>query len=265
MFKSVFRKTLFDMRRSVLGWFVALGLIAFITMVMFPSFNQTGIDNIVKSVPDSLKSLVGQTENFTTIPGYIGQQIFGPNLYIISIVMAILLGLAISASPEQDGRLQSLLSLPVSRTKVFAQQYMALCVAVALICTSAIVGTWIGLITINETADWARLWQSLCAFVTVNIAFATLAFCASYASGKRGLTILLVSGYTVASFFITTMAPAVSALQTIDKFSLLHYYNNPIIMTDGLTASDLWVFVAVIAALLLMSVSLFVRRDVTTA
>lgn len=250
------------MRWQLFGWTAAIIFIAFFTMVLYPSFSQDGIEQIVDSVPESMRSLVGDVADFKTIPGYIGQQIFGPNLYIVSLIMSILIFVSISASEEADGRLQSLLSLPVSRTKVYFQKLLAATTVVALISISVIAAIWIALLIINETADYWRIWQSIFAFTIINVVYGLIAYVAAMITGSKGYTILISSGYAVASLFITSLAPAVDKLETIEKFSLLHYYNNPQIMTEGLNGNHLLVLAAVAVVLGILGWYGFIRRDV---
>lgn len=265
MFRNVFLKSLYTMRWQFLGWSMAIILTAFLTMVLYPSFSQNGIESIVDSVPDSLKSLVGEVADFKTIPGYIGQQIFGPNLYIISLIMSVLIFMSISSSEETDGRLQSLLSFPVSRTKVYLQKLTAASLVVAAISLTTVAATWIALLIIDESADYSRVWTSAFALCLINIAYGMAAYTVAMATGKKAYAVLVGAGYAVASLFITSLAPAVDKLETIDKFSLLHYYNNPQIMTNGLNGEHVFILIAVLVALTIIGWFGFVRRDVRTS
>lgn len=264
MFSNVFMKSLYSLRWQLLGWSLGIIAIAFMTMMLFPSFSQQGIENIVNSVPDSLKSLVGNVNDYKTIPGYIGQQIFGPNLYIISLVMAIIVFLSISASEEADGRLQSLLSFPVGRTKVYFQKWLATCLVVAIISFMAFIAVWFALILLDKSADYGRIMQSAAELSLINIAYGMIVFAVAFFTGSKSWTLLVTSIYTVASFFITSLAPAVDKLKDLDKFSLLHYYNNPQIMAQGIHATHVWILVGVIAVLTIVGWLGFLRRDVRT-
>lgn len=262
MFKNLFTKSLYTLRWQLFGWIAAIMFIAFFTMVLYPSFSQDGIEQIVDSVPESMRSLVGNVADFKTIPGYIGQQIFGPNLYIVSLIMSILIFVSISASEEADGRLQSLLSLPVSRTKVYFQKLLAAITVVTLISVSVIAALWVALLIIDESADYGRIWQSIFAFGIINVVYGLIAYVAAMVTGSKGYTILISSGYAVASLFITSLAPAVDKLATADKFSLLHYYNNPQIMTEGLNGNHLLILGTVAVVLVVVGWYGFIRRDV---
>ena len=265
MFRNVFLKTLFNLRWQLLGWVLAVLFVAFITMSLFNSFNQNGIDQIVNSVPDSLKSLVGSVDDYKTIPGYIGQQIFGPNVVILTIIMAVMLFANVSANEEDRGGMQTLLSLPVSRTSVYFQKLFAVMLVISLVCASIILGTWLGLLVVDKSADYGRILQSTGAAILMNTAYGMVAYAVAMGTGKKALTIAVSSGYAFVSFVISSLAPAVKDLDVVDRFSIFHYYNNPQIMNHGLDAHSVIVLSSVIVSLVLLGWIGFVRRDIQTS
>jgi ABC-2 type transport system permease protein len=262
MFRSVFSKTLYNLRWQLIGWALGVCFVAFITMALYDSFNQTGIDSIVNSVPDSLKSLIGSVEDFKTIPGYIGQQIFGPNVVILTIAMAVLLFIGVSASEEDDGRLQTLLSFPVTRTSVYFQKWLAVLVIIALVCAAVVAGLFGGLAAVHHSADVGRIMLSAFDCWLMNVCYGLVAFATAMLTGKKGLTVAVASGYAAISFIISSLAPAVDKLHTIDKFSIFHYYNNPQIMQHGLDTGHTLLLVAIALILTLVGWWGFTRRNV---
>jgi putative exporter of polyketide antibiotics len=264
MFSSLFTKTLYNLRWQALGWSLAVGFIAFITMAFYNSFDQTGIEGIINSVPESLRSLVGSIDDFKTIPGYIGQQIFGPNIVILTIAMGIILFVSISASEEDDGRLHSLLSMPITRTAVFWQKLLAVLLVIALACAFIVAGLTLALPIIDKSVDFARVWQSAFDCWLMTTAYGMVAFAMAMLTGKKGLTIAAASGYAALSFIISSLAPAVDSLKTVDKFSIFHYYNNPQVMQSGLDAGHVLVLASIIVGLVLVGWFGFTRRSVAS-
>lgn len=264
MFRSVASKTLYNLRFQLLGWFVSVTAVAALTMALYNSLSQTGIEGIVNSVPDSLKSLIGSVADFTTVAGYIGQQIFGPNIVLLTIIMAVLVCLGVSASEEDDGRLQSLLSLPVSRSKVYFQKWIVLVMFIGVVCLGIAFGIAFGLVVVDKSADWSRITESLLSCWLMNVAYGMVAYAAAMLSGRKSLAIAFAAGYAAASFVISSLATSVKSLSFVDKFSIFHYYNTPQIMQNGLSLRHLAVLVAVILGLTLIGWIGFMRRDIQT-
>ena len=262
MFRSVYLKTLYNLRGQILAWSLGVGFVAFITMVLYNSFDQAGIESVLNSMPESLKPLVGSVEDFKTIPGFIGQQIFGPNGYILAIAASILMALSISANEEDDKRLQTLLTLPVTRSAVFCQKWIAVMIAIAVISLVVVACTYLGLLIVNHSADFARMMEAAFAFFLMNATFATITFSAAMFTGKKGLSVVIGGGYAALSFLITSLAPSVKELTEVDRFSVLHYYNNPLVMQHGLKLSHVLVLTGVIVVLATISWLRFRQRNV---
>lgn len=264
MFRNIFLKTLYNLRWQMLLWSLAVAATALITMSVYTSFSQNGVEDILASLPDSLKGIVGSVEDFKTVPGFIGQQIFGPNIITLTIIMSLLLFFSVSANDEDRGGLQTLLSMPVSRTTVYFQKLGAVLVVIAVVATSIMIGTWIGLLSIGETANYGRILQSVVGAWLVNAAFGMTAYSLAMATGKKGLSIALAGGYAFMCLVVTSLAPAVDSLATLDKFSLLHYYNTPLIMQNGLSGVSLLVLVGSIALLTYLGWLGFTKRSIRT-
>ena len=264
MFRSVFTKSLYSLRWQLLGWSLAVGLTAFITMALYNSFNQNGIEDIVNSMPESLKPLIGSVADFKTIPGYIGQQVFGPNIIILTIIMSVLLFVGISVNEEDDRRLQTLLSLPVTRTSVYFQKWLTVLVVIATVSVFIVLGLTLGLLVADKSADMQRVWLTALDAWLMNTAYGMVAYCIAALTGKKGLTIAIGSGYAALSFFVSSLAPAVDKLKDIDKFSIFHYYNQPQIMQHGLNGKHVVILLAVVIILTIVGWFGFTRRNIET-
>lgn len=264
MLSSIYLKTLYNLRFQALGWSLGVGFVAFITMVFYNSFSQVGTTEFLSTIPDSLKPLVGSIDDFKTIPGYIGQQVFGPNGYILAVVASIIMALAVSANEEDDRRLQTLLTLPVTRSAVFCQKWLAVVTAVAIMCVVFVLLTCVGLLVVGQSADSGRLVQSTLAFFLMNTAFATIAFGLAMFTGKKGFSVLLATGYTGLCFIITSLAASVTSLKAIDQLSVLHYYNNPLVMQHGIKVEHVLVLSGVIVAVAAIAWWRFRVRSVST-
>lgn len=262
MFRSIYLKTLYNLRGQILGWSLGIGFVAFITMVLYNSFDQAGIESVISSMPESLKSLVGSVEDFKTIPGFIGQQVFGPNGYILAVAASILMALSISANEEDDRRLQTLLTLPVTRSAVFFQKWLAVLTAIAILGLMLVACTYLGLLIVDHSVDFTRIMEATFAFFLMNAAFATIAFSAAMFTGKKGISVVIGGGYAALSFLITSLAPSVKELNEVDRLSVLHYYNNPLVMQHGLKLSHVLVLIGIIVVLAVVSWLRFRQRNV---
>lgn len=264
MFSTIFTKTLYTLRWQLLGWTIGIFFVTFITLAFFNSFNQNGIDAIVGSMPDSVKSIIGDVSVFKSLTGYIGQEVFGPNVVILTIAMAIIVCIGVSASEEDSRRMQSLLSLPVTRTSVYFQKWLTVLFLIAIVIAGIVAGIYTALPIIDKSVGFGHVLQSALECWLMNTAYGTIAYSVAMATGRKGLTIALASGYTALSFIISSLAPSVDKLDFVDRFSVFHYYNHPLTMQHGLDSQHISVLIVVIVILTFLGWLGFIRRDITT-
>lgn len=264
MFKSLFLKTLYGLRWQTLGWSLGITFIVFITVSLFDSFSQSGFEEIVTTVPESLRGFLGTADNYTTVPGYLAQQVFGLKVAMFVIVMAILLFISISASEEDDGRLQTLLTLPLSRSKIYFQKWAAGILSIGIVLLFLLASIYIGLAVISREVDTTRVLESFGAMWLMCCTFGMVGFGIAMLTGKKGPTIAITSGYAVFCIVMNSLAASVEQLKDWDKLSLLHYYNNPQIMLHGLDWNHILILGAVFIGLTLLGWIGFTRRSINT-
>lgn len=261
MFRNIYLKTLFSLRWQLLGWALGIGFVIFLTVVVYDSIASSGLANMTKTVPASLQSLIGSLEDFASINGYIGQFVFGSKTTPVLIPMALILFIGQGVSEEDDGRLASLLSLPVTRTSTYFQKWLAVATVVTIICSMTIIFSLVAASLQHHSVDAWRLVESAATCDLMCVSLGTIAFAIGMATGRKGLTISLASAYAGGSLIISSLAPNIDSLKFVDHLSVLHYYNSPNIMLHGLNMTHTIVLAAVIIASFLFGWLLFTRRS----
>ncbi len=261
MFSSVFSKTLYEKRWSLLGWSAGLLAMTVLTMVFYPNFKQTGFEDVLKSLPESLRTLVGTVESYKTVPGYIAQQIYGPQIPIFLIIMGIVLYIGIGVSDEDKGTLQTLLAHPISRASVYLQKAAAgLCLLMVAALAIAI-GILLSLLFIHETYAFTRLFAATLNCFLMVAAFGSVAYGVGMGFGKKGLAIGVASAYAFFCFITTSLAPAVEKLRPIEKLSIFYYYNSPNAAAAAVNWAHLLTLTAFSVTFFAIGLLLFQRRD----
>lgn len=261
MFKTILRKTLYEKRWMLLAWSIGIFAMTFFTVILFPNFRE--FDQLAEDLPESLRSLIGSAESYRTIAGYVGQQIYGPQIPIFTIIMSIVLFVGISAGDEDQGILQNLLSQPVSRVRVFMEKAGAAFIILGGACLAIVAGVLIPLFIINESMSFVRLLEATIAVWLVTIGFGAVAYGVAMATGKKGLAIGAASGYAFACFLVASLAPSVKLLRPVEKFSLFYYYDGAQVPVSGLDLVNVLAMAAFTAVLLAISLILFRRRDLS--
>jgi len=265
MMGSVFTKTLHEKRFFVLGWTIAFAAIAALLASFYPAMHQDGaIDSLLANMPPVFKGLIGDLGDLSRFDTYIASQLFDIRVPLIAGIMAIMLGLSLSISDEEKGELRTILSLPVSRTKLFVQKWLAMVVIMLVGVLGMVAGIYAVLPFIDIPADISLEHMALLAGMTLltMVTYGTIPFAVGFASGRRavatGLAILTIIG----SFILTTFGQAVDWLSDFERLSLLHYFPAVDIVKNGIDTNDVAVFATITVVLLIVGVVRFRGRDV---
>lgn len=267
MMNSLLTKTLYDKRWFILGWGLALGFVAFLTIAFFPSISQGNtLDELTKSLPTQLqaiKGLVGDPESFKSVSGYMATQVFEIRIPLMMLIAAVILSQNITVAEEEKGTLRTLLATKLSRGRIIFEKWLASVIITGLISLILVIAAYAGLLSINEGINYHQLIWSL-GFMTwlCGIAAASIVFALGFATGNRAATFAVSMLFVIGSFVLTTFASAVSWLEPYDKLSLLHYYQASDIVKNGLSLSNIAVLSTIAIGGLLVAIVLFRKRDV---
>jgi ABC-2 type transport system permease protein len=262
--KSVYSKALYDRRSFIIGWTIALTAIAMLMTSFYPAMHQEGgIEQLVKQIPPALQGLIGNLANLSHFDTYIAAQLFDIRLPLIAGIMSIILALGLSTREEESGELRTILALPISRTKLLFQKWLALCTVMITTALGLVVGVYVILPFIADASiEPLQMVRLVAMTVLVMICYGTITFAAGMATGKRAAASFFGVFTIIGSFLLSTFAVAVDWLKDYEKFSLLNYFPAVDIATTGIEIRDVAVLTAVIGVALLIAWLRFRQRDI---
>lgn len=248
---------LFDRRRSVWAWGIPLGLMSAFIVAIYPSV-ETSISKAVQGYPQGLKEAFGIGE-LSNVEQYLHAE-------MLSLIVPLALGyLAVRAvaggltGAAETGRLDILLSAPVSRTRLVAAGFLATAVELAavLLVTGVLTGvgsilSGAGLAVGAATAGFANVWPLALLFAGFGIVAAGFSLRTSVVTGS-------VAGVLVAMYVVDLVGRLDPDLSGVRYLSVFRYYGNAI--EEGI---DPLAFAGVtLVACLLAAIGawLFERRD----
>lgn len=230
-----------------------------LTLVFYPSFRDSGLDEAFGNMPESVQKMIGSLTSFKTITGYLDQQIFALRMPLLGIILSIVVFSGLTVGDEQKGVTETHLTMPISRTKLLLQKLFAGLLITAVASIGIVVGAVVALALIHEHVALSYILTSTLACWLISTCFGLVAFFVGSATGRRGLTIGLASGFAFGSYLLTSLAQSVSQLEQASKFSLFHYYGN-----GRISLGDAWLLLAIAFVLVVLGVLLFNRRDLRT-
>jgi len=248
---------LYDRRRALWAWGVPLGLMSAFIVAIFPSV-EASLSKAIQGYPQGLKEAFGIGE-LSNVEQYLHAE-------MLSLIVPLALGyLAVRAvasgltGAAESGRLDVLLSAPVSRSRLVAASFLATAVELAavLLLTGALTGlgsilAGSGLAAGPAVAGFANVWPLALLFAGLGAIAAGFSLRTSVVTGS-------VAGVLVGMYVLDLVGRLDPGLDAVRYLSVFRYYGNAI--EDGI---EPLAFAGVtLAACLLAAIGawLFERRD----
>lgn len=248
-----------DRRRSILAWGLPLGLMSAFIVAIFPSVEDS-ISKVVSKYPSGLKEAfgIGQLSN---VEQYLHAE-------MLSLIVPLALGyLAVRAvasglaGAAESGRLDVLLSAPVSRGRICAAGFLATGIELAAVLAVSWAVTMVGSVLSGAglaagpaAAGFAGVWPLALLFAGLGIVVCGWTLRTTIVTGA-------VAGVLVSMYVIDLIGKLDPTLSGVRYVSVFKYYGNAI--EDGI---EPLAFVGVTAAAALLAGVggwLFDRRDIS--
>lgn len=250
----VFTRTLVDKKWFIIGWSVGFIALAGLMVAFFPAMKMDGaLDELIKSMPPAFQGLVGNLADLKEFSTYLASQMFDIRLQMLGGVMAIILALGLSVGDEDAGTMRTTLALPVSRTKLLFERWLAIIVITGIVVLASGAAVLAIQPTIGEAVDLAVLGRLLAMTWLVMVALSTVTYAAAMGTGSRSSATTIGVVLVAASFILSTFADGVEWLRSFEPLSVYYYYPAVEIAKDSINLSDVIVlsgitFIPLVAA-----------------
>ncbi len=250
---------LWDRRRSLLSWGLPLGLLAGFEVAIFPSI-ETALVKTVNEYPSALKEAFGIAE-LSTVEQFLGAELLG---FIMPLAVGYLAVRSVASGlsgAAESGRLEVLLSAPVSRRRLVAAGFSATAIELAVILVAVLALAMIasllsgvGLSFPSALAGFANVWP-------LALLFAALGIVVTGWSLRTGVVTGSVAGVLVGMYVIDVIGRLDTSLGVIRYASVFRYYGRAI--EDGIDPLSFLGVTAVAIILAAIGSLLFERRDLS--
>lgn len=263
LLRSLFLKTLRDMRGQILGWGTGIGLMGLLVATLYPSFRGQidAMADLFASYPPAVTAFVGDMTMMGQLSGWLSVEFFSWIPPILA-VFAVGAGAGLIAGEEERGTLDLLLSHPVRRWRVVVEKFAGLAVATVSICVLAGLFLLASLVAIGETGDLARLMLATLDIVPITLASGTFALMASVVLRRRRLAVTFAVVLVIGSWVVDSLGKLVEVLEPFRAFTLFHYFNGGSILQDGGDWGNVGVLLGLCLVFLAISLVAFQRRDI---
>jgi len=248
---AIVRRGLLDRRRAVLTWGGSLG--ALLEAAIYPLV-QSSIESVAKNYPAGLKAAFGVNQ-MNTIEGYIHTEMFSLIVPLAVAFFAIRAVAGAIVTAEEDGRLDTILALPLSRTALLVGSYI-----VAVLVSGAILAVLGAMTFIAGRIAGTHISPGLTAAGAFGVWPLAAVFAGSGGLHKSRTVTGITLGTLVAMYAIDVAGQLAHGLSWIRWASVFRYYGAP--MRDGIDVLAFIGLTAVGVLLLAAGTVLFERRDV---
>lgn len=259
-------RDLADRRRSFVGWTIAYVALVVITVAAYRSVAETpGIQAAIEDYPDSLLALMGGEDlNITSVEGYLESQLYAFMLPILFLVYALGVASQAVAGEQAVGRLDTVLSYPVTRRRLLAERTGVLLAGVV----------FFGVVVSVSMAASTRIWDMPLStagtvlpnllLVLLALVFGLIALLVGTLTLNRAMAIGVSAALATASYLVSALAPLMSWLEPLRPLSPFSWYSRGDPITDGLDPLSVLVLAGASVVLYVAADAAFERRDLAS-
>lgn len=251
--------------RSALIWSLVLGALGAMFVALYPSIaDRPGMEQLIDSMPQAMRDIAGfgDSVGFSSVESFLATEMLNFLAPLALSFFPILAASSAIAGSEEDGTLDVLMGNPLSRWQLVAGRFLAAAVLLlGIVCVMGLI-MWLAAILVgvdlslgSAAAGTLNLWP-LC------MLFGGVALLCSALAHRRLLAVAVPVALLFSMYFVDALANTVEALEFFQPLSAFYYYGSAI--ENGLDWANFAGLTAVTAALVLLAILVFRRRDIYT-
>jgi ABC-2 type transport system permease protein len=249
-------------RRSIPGWTLALSFFSVIYMIIYTAL-PSEVREFNPQTLALLKSLGVQT--LATFEGFIHGTEFNV-LPLIAGLFGVSLGIGALVGEEDDGTLELLAALPISRAQLILAKTAALAIAafIALIAAGLAAMGVFTMLKIDTSATALSLFRVILSTWLIAFVFLALSLFLGAYLPNRGAALAGAMGVLLVSFFGENLAGMAPVLDPYRPFFPFSYFKRIVeMLTGGIAWKDIWILLSMGIGFLVLAVFSFQRRNLT--
>ncbi len=250
-------------RGSLIGWSIGIGVLVMITVASFPSFKgNTEFDKLWQELPEAARELFGGAQSISTFAGYMDSQILSV-LPVLAGIFAMMQASQTLAGEEERGRMDLLLSTPLSRRQLVSASAVAILLTQFIFFLVIAVVAVISGLVIGETDGLWRLPLAVMDGLPAAWVFGMVTFVASAFAHCRSVAIMVGTIFLASSYFLGALAAQVDAIAPLRWGSITFHYGRSDWFGDGVDLVYIALSLGLCSLCYLISQWAFKRKDIT--
>ncbi|MGW1344455.1 ABC transporter permease subunit [Kribbella sp. NPDC002412] len=264
MFRNVFLKSLYDARRGLTGWSIAIGTLVLLVCALWPSVrDMPDLTELYRSFPEELRKFF-DVEAMTTGTGFLNAALFTLMLPGLFLVYGIDRGARAIAGEEERGTLEMLLVTPVSGARIVVDKALALAVSIAVLGIALFAATILGSLVFGLGISVPDAASGALAMTLLSTEYGVLSLAVGALTGRRAVAIAAASVAAAAAYVVYAAGLILPRFESWQPYSPIHQAFDGGPLGAGLQPGYLWLLTgsAVLVAIALPTLD---GRDISTA
>jgi len=248
-----------ERRRSPLAWGLPLGAMSAFIVAIYPSV-QGALTKVVAQYPEGLKQAFGIGE-LSNVEQYLHGEMLS---LIVPLAVGYLAARAVASDlsgAAESGRLEVVLSAPVTRRAICFGAFLAAAVEVAAVLLLTLVLSLLGSLATGAGLSVGHALAGFAAVWPLALVGGGLAVVVSGFSLKTSVVTGVVAGFLVAMYVIDLLGKLDESISGVRYASIFKYYGNAI--EAGIEPAAFVGLTALALVLTAVGALLFERRDLT--
>jgi ABC-2 type transport system permease protein len=248
-----------ERRRSPLAWGLPLGAMSAFIVAIYPSV-QGALTKVVAQYPEGLKQAFGIGE-LSDVEQYLHGEMLS---LIVPLAIGYLAARAVASDlsgAAESGRLEAILSAPVTRSAVCFGAFLAAAVEIAAVLILTLVLSLVGSVLAGAGLGFGHALAGFAAVWPLALVGGGLAVVVSGFSLKTSVVTGVVAGALVAMYVIDLLGKLDESISGVRYVSIFKYYGNAI--ETGIEPAAFVGLAALALVLAAVGALLFERRDLT--
>jgi ABC-2 type transport system permease protein len=261
--RDTFTRTLHDQLRPVAIWSVGAMLLVAFYMALYPSIGAaTEMQQMMDSLPPAFRALfAAEGLDLTSPEGYLNIELFSFVGPIMLLAYTLSAGSGATASEEERGTIDLLLSTPVTRRRVLLEKAVAMGLLAFVVMLAMWLGVALGGAIGGVTVDLVRVGGALIAMLLLSMAFGAIALLLGALTGRRTLSLAIASALALVGYVLNGMGTIVDWLEPWRPASPFYHYLAGDPLTRGLQPGSAAILAAITLVALAAAVVAFDRRE----
>ncbi|QPC84779.1 ABC transporter permease subunit [Phototrophicus methaneseepsis] len=263
---AVFVETLRRTWKQTIYWGIGLGTLGAFMALALPLLDAIDFIGLVESMPPAFLGALGVGDDVSVLAtrdGLMATAYFN-RFMLVFVVYPVIMGLRVSVNEEDEGILDMMLSLPLSRGWLLLEKVAAYIVTLPFLAAFILGGIWLGNTIADTQLDMAIMTQLVIALLPVLIFLLCITVLLGALIGRRNIAVATITGFVILSFAIFTVGSMASDsfMADVANVSFFNYYNAIGVMQSGLSVTHLTVLLGLALAGIVVALWRFQTRDV---